>query len=114
MTTGDQSLPAGALAATRARALALEPTVRATAVVRRWTMQTRGNSHPAAPAMDWTFRKFGPQAKRLGAHILALRAICADAYAAAARYEELSILCKQELERRGILRGDLPRHILDI
>jgi hypothetical protein len=77
-------------------------------------MQTRGNSHPAAPAMDWTFGKIGQQAKRLGAYILALRTICADAYAAAARYEELSILSKQELERRGIRRGDLPRHILDI
>ena len=28
-------------------------------------MQTRGNSHPAAPAMDWTFHKIGRQVKRL-------------------------------------------------
>jgi hypothetical protein len=37
-----------------------------------------------------------------------------DAYVAVAQYEELSMLSKEELERRGIPRGDLPRHIFEI
>jgi hypothetical protein len=37
-----------------------------------------------------------------------------DAYAASALYQELRDLSDAELERRGIARGELGRHIADL
>ena len=76
-------------------------------------MQTHGNSQAAEHAIGWTLDQQRHEARRLGARILDVLRACADAYAAAADYEELSKLSKAELERRGIPRGDLPQHIFE-
>jgi hypothetical protein len=76
-------------------------------------MQSHGNTYAPA-AMDRTIAEVRDQAKGLGARILEVLKACADGYAAAARYEELSNLSKEELKRRGIPGGDLPRHIFEI
>jgi hypothetical protein len=56
-------------------------------------------------------RRFGAG---VGALIVELLAICADAWARANAYEELSRLSNAELERRGMPRGELHRYIFDI
>ena len=76
-------------------------------------MQTHANSQAAATPIGRAVDQVHDQARRFGARILAVLTICADAYAAAAQYEELSGLSKAELERRGIPRGDLPQHIFE-
>ena len=59
--------------------------------------------------IDWPIEQGRDKAKTQGARIVEAIAACADAWAAAALYEELSRLSDAELERRGILRGELPR-----
>ena len=39
---------------------------------------------------------------------------CADWYSASVQYEDLARLSAAELERRGIARGDLHRHVADL
>jgi hypothetical protein len=62
---------------------------------------------PIGGALSWSH----DEARRLGARILALLTTCADSYAAATLYQELSRLSDAELERRGMPRGVLHRHI---
>ena len=50
-------------------------------------------------------------AKRASARVAAYVARHRDAYAEAVLYQELSKLSDAELERRGIARGDLHRHV---
>jgi hypothetical protein len=76
-------------------------------------MQTHANSHVAEHAIEWTLDHQRREARRLGARILDVLRACADGYAAAAEYEELSKLSEAELERRGIPRGDLRQHIFE-
>jgi hypothetical protein len=85
----------------------------ATSLLRRKTMQSHGNAYAPAP-IDRTIAEVRDQAKGLGARIIEALKACADGYAAAARYEELSKLSKGELKRRGIPGGDLPQHIFEI
>ena len=60
----------------------------------------------------------GTHARRLGAGpgswIVEILAICANAWGAAHAYEDLSRLSDAELERRGIPRGKLHRHVFDV
>jgi hypothetical protein len=63
--------------------------------------------------MGRTIAQARDQAKRFGERILEVLRACADGYAAAAEYEELSKLSKAELERRGIPRRELPQHIFE-
>jgi hypothetical protein len=49
--------------------------------------------------------------KRAFAHIGPYRAAYRDAQVAAALYRDLSKLSDAELERRGIARGDVHRHV---
>jgi len=53
------------------------------------------------------------KARDLGARIVEVLDTCANAWAAAGLYEELSRLSDPELERRGIRRADLQRHVFD-
>ena len=76
-------------------------------------MQTHANPQIAATSIDWAFRGARDQAKRLRVRIFDVLRACAEGYAAAAEYEELSKLSKEELKRRGIGRGDLPQHIFE-
>ena len=76
-------------------------------------MQTHASSQAAQHAIGWTLDQQHHEARRLGARILEVLRACADGYAAAAEYQELSKLSKEELERRGIPRGDLPQHIFE-
>jgi hypothetical protein len=76
-------------------------------------MQGHTNPQATGSPIGWVLSWPHQEARRLGAGIHAFLAICADAYAAAARYEELSKLSVQELERRGIPRGHLPQHIFE-
>ena len=71
------------------------------------TLEAAGN--PIGCALSWSH----DEARRLGARILAFLTTCADSYAAATMYQELSRLSGAELERRGIPRGDLHRHIFE-
>jgi hypothetical protein len=76
-------------------------------------MQAHANPQVADHAIEWTLDQQRREARRLGARILDVLRACADGYAAAAEYQELSKLSKEELDRRGIPRGDLPRHIFE-
>jgi len=76
-------------------------------------MQTHPNSQVAEHVIEWTLDQQRREARRLGACILDVLRAYADGYAAAAEYQELSQLSKAELERRGIPRGDLPKHIFE-
>jgi len=76
-------------------------------------MLTHASSQVAGNSIGWTFGHAREHAKRFGARIVELIEARADAYAAAALYEELSRLSKTELERRGILRGELHRFIFE-
>ena len=62
---------------------------------------------PDAPLMSTWFRS-------LRASITTWVATCADHYAAAAAYEDMSRLSNAELARRGLHRGDLGRFACDI
>jgi hypothetical protein len=53
------------------------------------------------------------RAKKLGAEIVAAFTRRVDAWAAATLFHELSKLSNGELERRGIPRGDLHRHVFE-
>jgi hypothetical protein len=76
-------------------------------------MQSHGNSCAAPAPMGRTIAQARDQAKRFGERILEVLRACADGYAAAAEYEELSKLSKAELERRGIPSRELPQHIFE-
>ena len=51
---------------------------------------------------------------RLAALVVGLLAVCADAWAAAGVYEELSRLSDAELDRRGVHRDALNRRVFEI
>jgi hypothetical protein len=72
-------------------------------------MQHQVNRQLAESLVSWPVDEAIAKAKRLGGRIAEVLAICADAWAAANTYEELSRLSDAELERRGIPRGELHR-----
>jgi hypothetical protein len=74
-------------------------------------MQSHTNLPAAGNPIGWALSWSHDEARRLGARILAFLTTCADSYAAATLYQELSRLSDTELERRGMPRGDLHRHI---
>jgi hypothetical protein len=76
-------------------------------------MQSNTNLEASGNPIGWALIWSHDEARRLGARVIEVLRACADGYAAAAEYEELSKLSKQELERRGIPRGDLPQHIFE-
>jgi hypothetical protein len=76
-------------------------------------MRCHANSQAAATSIGWTHARARDQIRRLGTRIVELIDAHADAYAAAALYEELSKLSNAELERRGIPRGELHRCIFE-
>ncbi len=51
--------------------------------------------------------------KPLVQHVTTWARTCADYYAAAAMYERLSNLSNTELQRRGLSRDRLARHVLE-
>jgi hypothetical protein len=51
--------------------------------------------------------------KRTCGFIATCLACCRQGYAAAAHYDELARLSNTELDRRGMTRGDIYRHIRD-
>jgi hypothetical protein len=66
------------------------------------------SSAPGLPSLPLHDRMW-KAARRIGQYILR----CEEAYAAAALYQELSRFSNAELERRGIGRGDLHRHVFE-
>jgi len=74
-------------------------------------MQSNTNLQATGNPIGWALSWSHDEARRLGARILAFLTTCADSYAAATLYQELSRLSDAELERRGIPRGELHRHI---
>jgi hypothetical protein len=58
-------------------------------------------------------RRLWRAVKRTSARIAEYAAICREEMAAAALYQELRSLSDAELERRGVARGDLARHVRD-
>lgn len=52
--------------------------------------------------------------RSLGRHVAVWLRTCADHYAAAAMYEQLSGLSDAELRRRGLSRADLGRHACEV
>jgi hypothetical protein len=75
-------------------------------------MQHRANPQLPEVLVSWTIDEARAKAKRLGGGIMEVLAICANAWAVANTYEQLSRLSDAELGRRGISRGDLHRHML--
>jgi hypothetical protein len=73
-------------------------------------MQRQANPQLAEALVGWAIDEARAKAKRLGGGIVEVLAICANAWAAANMYEELSRLSDAELERRDIPRGDLHRY----
>jgi hypothetical protein len=76
-------------------------------------MQTHANSRVVGASIGWAAGPARDQVKRLATRIVELIDACADAYAAAALYGELSKLSNAELDRRGISRGDLHRCVFE-
>ncbi len=67
--------------------------------------ETAFSSSTAAPLADWI--------RLAGQRIVTWANTCADYYAAAAMYEQLSRLSNAELERRGLNRATLARDVCD-
>lgn len=68
---------------------------------------------PVAWAIDQAGAKVRQLGTELGGRIIEIFAVCSKAWAAANVYEELSRLSNAELERRGMGRVDLHRHVLE-
>jgi hypothetical protein len=75
-------------------------------------LQSQGNAYAVSAPIGWTLQACD-RARRLGARIVAIIDARADAYTATALYQELSRLSNAELERRGIPRGELHRHLFE-
>src|SRR5262245_60650954 len=82
-------------------------------LARRRKMQSNANSQVARMSIRWTLGQTRDQVRRLCACIVQVIDARADAYAAAALYEELSKLSNAELERRGLPRGELHRCVFE-
>jgi len=67
--------------------------------------ETAFSSSTAAPLANWI--------RLAGQRIVTWANTCADYYAAAAMYEQLSRLSNAELERRGLNRATLARDVCD-
>ena len=61
---------------------------------------------PAAPPANWT--------RSIGHRVVVWAETCADYYAAAANYEQLSVLSDAELARRGLSRATLARDVMPV
>jgi len=67
---------------------------------------------PAVPIRSLIYR-LHRRARWLAVRLVKFLIYCADRYSAAVQYEELAKLSDAQLERRGIARGDLHRHVAD-
>jgi hypothetical protein len=76
-------------------------------------MQSNTNLEASGNPIGWALSWSHDEARRVGERVIEVLRACADGYAVAAEYEELSKLSKEELERRGIPHGDLPQHIFE-
>jgi hypothetical protein len=76
-------------------------------------LQRPGNTYAAPGPIRWALVQACDGAKRLGAGIAEIFDAHADALAATALYPELSNLSNAELERRGIPRDRLHRHLFE-
>jgi hypothetical protein len=76
-------------------------------------MQHQANPQLAEAPVSWAIDEGRAKAKRIGGAIVEVLAICANAWAAANAYEQLSRLSDAELARRGTPRAELHRHILE-
>ena len=76
-------------------------------------MTHQTNLQAAEAPISWTIGQVRDKAKHLGARIIEVFAISANAWAAADKYEELSKLSVAELKRRGIPDGDLHRWVFE-
>ena len=78
-------------------------------------MRARAMHSPTTtfPSLSWLVDRSRRNARRVAVWLVRLAVYCADRYSATVQYEELSKLTHADLERRGIARGDLHRHIAD-
>jgi len=76
-------------------------------------MKHLASPHPAETLTGWAIDHVRPGVARLAGRIVEILAVHADAWAAAALYENLSKLSDAELERRGIPRGELHHRIFE-
>jgi hypothetical protein len=77
-------------------------------------MQHRANSGLAEVTAGWTVDEARAKAKRVGRGIVELLTVCADGWAAANMYQELSRPSDAELARRWTSRVELARHVLGV
>jgi hypothetical protein len=78
-------------------------------------MRTHTIPLTATPSLSitWSVDRLRRKARRLAVRFARLVVFCADSYSAAVQYEDLAKLSHVDLERRGIARGDLHRHVAD-
>jgi hypothetical protein len=76
-------------------------------------MQHQANPQLAEALVSRAIDEARAKAKRLGRGIVEALANCANAWAAANMYEELSRLSDAELARRGTPRAELHRYIFE-
>jgi hypothetical protein len=76
-------------------------------------MHTQSIPFPSTPSVSitWPIDRLRRKARRFAVRLAKFVVFCADYYSATVQYEELAKLSHVELERRGIARGDLHRHV---
>lgn len=78
-------------------------------------MYTQSLSFLSTPSVSitWPVDRLRRKARRFAIRLAKFVVFCANSYSATVQYEVLSKLSHVELERRGIARGDLHRHVAD-
>jgi len=76
-------------------------------------MTHQASLSPAAATVPRVVAQVHDGAKDIGKRIADFIAVCANSWAAADLYQELSRLSDAELERRGIPRGELHRCVFE-
>jgi hypothetical protein len=77
-------------------------------------MTTHDQSLPLDPALDGeSTNPLLSTMRSIARRVVAWMETCADYYAAAAMYEQLSGLSDAELARRGLTRATLARHVVE-
>jgi len=76
-------------------------------------MTQQANLLPAGAPVHGLIAQVHASAKDIGKRVADFIAVCADSWAAADLYQDLSRLSDAELERRGIPRGELHRCVFE-
>ena len=76
-------------------------------------MTQQANLSPAAATVPRVIAQVHDGAKDIARRVADFITVCADSWAAADLYQDLSRLSDAELERRGIPRGELHRYVFE-